>query len=111
MVFFVLFSAYIATKIRNSRCIVIITLLAIGIIGTVMIKELPKSQKWSRLAGLWLFGAYSAMFPIMLSIIASNVAGYTKKATVNAIFFIAYCAGNIGGPLMFYTKEAPAYQV
>jgi hypothetical protein len=58
---------------------------------------------------MWFFGAYSAGIPITLSIIASNVAGYTKKTTVSAIMFIGYCTGNIIGPFLFFSDEAPVY--
>lgn len=37
------------------------------------------------------------MFVALLSLIATNVAGYTKKTTVAAIYLISYCAGNIIG--------------
>jgi hypothetical protein len=35
----------------------------------------------------------------------------TKKATVSAMLFVAYCTGNIIGPQLFLTKEAPKYEV
>jgi hypothetical protein len=88
-----------------------VVFLVISIVGTLMIKEIPMSQKWARLGGLWMFGGFSVTFPLMLSITASNVAGYTKKTTVNAVFFLGYCVGNIAGPLTFFAQEAPAYQV
>ncbi|KAG5742947.1 hypothetical protein H9Q70_014337 [Fusarium xylarioides] len=49
------------------------------------------------------------VFPMMLSLISSNVAGFTKKSTVNAVFFLGYCAGNIAGPQFFIPTEAPKY--
>ncbi|QEL59910.1 hypothetical protein CJJ09_001997 [Candidozyma auris] len=44
-----------------------------------------------------------------LSSCASNVAGHTKKVTVNAIFLIGYCVGNLIGPQTFMDKQAPEY--
>jgi hypothetical protein len=46
-----------------------------------------------------------------MSIIASNVAGYTKRTTVNAVMFMGNCAGNITGPFLFFPGEAPGYEV
>ncbi|EHK97935.1 putative Uncharacterized transporter [Glarea lozoyensis 74030] len=40
---------------------------------------------------------------------ASNVAGYTKKTTVGALYLIAYCVGNIIGPQTFRPKDKPRY--
>jgi hypothetical protein len=44
-----------------------------------------------------------------MSLIAANTAGSTKRTTVNAIFFISYCVGNIIGPFAFKSSEAPRY--
>lgn len=49
--------------------------------------------------------------PIAMTIISSNIGGFTKKATVSAVFFILYCVGNIVGPQLFFEDEAPKYQV
>lgn len=65
----------------------------------------------SRYAGLLLMGIYSAAMPISMAMISSNVGGFTKKATVSAIYFIMYCTGNIIGPQLFFSREAPKYQV
>lgn len=40
-------------------------------------------------------------FVALLSLIATNVAGYTKKTTFAALFLIGYCVGNIIGPQTF----------
>ena len=44
-----------------------------------------------------------------MSLITANVAGSTKRTTVNALFFISYCVGNIIGPFAFKSSEAPRY--
>lgn len=46
---------------------------------------------------------------VVESLIASNVAGHTKKIVTNAIFLIGYCTGNIIGPQTFKSNEAPNY--
>jgi MFS transporter, ACS family, allantoate permease len=55
------------------------------------------SHKEGRLAGYYLTQASPAPFVALLSLISSNVAGYTKKTTVAAMYLIGYCAGNIIG--------------
>lgn len=76
-----------------------------------MVSQIDPSKKLARLAGMWLFPAYSAGIPIILSIIASNVGGYTKRTTVSAFMFIGNCAGNITGPFLFFSDEMPNYDV
>lgn len=46
---------------------------------------------------------------VIESLIASNVAGHTKKVVTNAIFLIGYCAGNLIGPQTFLDDQAPQY--
>jgi ABC-type transport system involved in Fe-S cluster assembly fused permease/ATPase subunit len=41
---------------------------------------------------------------ILLSLFASNVKGNTKRAIVNTMFFIGYCAGCIGSPQLWTHK-------
>ena len=45
-----------------------------------------------------------------MSLITANTGGSTKLTTVNALFFISYCVGNIIGPFAFKSSEAPVYQ-
>jgi len=109
-VIMVLTSAYLASKLRKSRCIIISCLLCIAMLGWALVGYLPPDQTRGKLAGVFIFGAYAAAFPLSLSMIASDVAGYTKKTVVSAILFLAYCAGNIGGPQLFLAREAPFYR-
>lgn len=83
----------------------------ISIAGALVVSQVDPEKKLSRLGGMFLFPAFSASLPISMSLIASNVAGYTKKATTSSIMFIGYCTGNIIGPFLFFSKEAPAYEV
>jgi ACS family allantoate permease-like MFS transporter len=39
----------------------------------------------------------------------ANTSGHSKKLTMNAVFFISYCCGNIIGPQLFQAKDAPNY--
>ena len=106
----VILASLAAHKLIKSRCLIIACLQLISLTGAVMVYAIPNTNKWARLAGLWLFPAFAAGLPLTLSLIASNVAGYTKKTTVSAVLFIAYCTGNIIGPQLFFEDEAPRYQ-
>lgn len=39
----------------------------------------------------------------------ANTSGHSKKLTMNALFFLAYCVGNIIGPQTFRSSDAPSY--
>ncbi|CAG8901916.1 unnamed protein product [Penicillium nalgiovense] len=45
-----------------------------------------------------------------LTIVSSNIAGYTKKQVTAALLFTGYCVGNIIGPQTFKSSEAPGYK-
>ncbi|KAJ5767003.1 uncharacterized protein N7511_004619 [Penicillium nucicola] len=105
---FVLSSGIISSKIAKSRCLVMAACNVISIVGSALVYA--TKPVGSRYAGLILMGIYSAAMPISMAMISSNVAGFTKKATVSAIYFILYCTGNIVGPQLFFAREAPKYQ-
>jgi MFS family permease len=71
--------------------------MVIAIIGIIMIIAVPAHHPTARLVGYYLTQASATPFVALLSLISTNVAGYTKKTTVAAMYLIAYCAGNIIG--------------
>ncbi|TAQ86098.1 hypothetical protein B7494_g5574 [Chlorociboria aeruginascens] len=83
--------------------------LLIAILGMLLIVCLPLSNDSGRLAGYYLSQASATPFVALLSLLSSNVAGYTKKTTVAAIYLVSYCVGNIIGPQTFRPKDAPRY--
>ncbi len=83
--------------------------MLIAVLGMLLIVCLPLSNSSGRLAGYYLTQASPTGFVALLSLISSNVAGYTKKTTVGALYLIAYCVGNIIGPQTFRPKDKPRY--
>ena len=88
-----------------------ITAVTLSLIGMIVVYTVSNEHKYTRLAGIWLSAIFAADIPLALSLITSNVGGFTKRATVSAMLFVAYCAGNIIGPQFFYTREKPRYPV
>ncbi|CAI7631087.1 unnamed protein product [Penicillium pancosmium] len=110
LLLFVIFTVAVSMIFKNARCVSIALLNIISLVGALMIKLLPESQKLGRLGGLWLISAYASAFPTILSLVSSNITGHTKKSTVNAMVFVGFCVGYIIGPLTFLSQEAPTYQ-
>jgi len=100
---------YLGDRFKN-RILISTSGLLISIMGMLLIVCLPLSNNSGRLAGYYLTQASPTPFVALLSLISSNVAGYTKKTTVAALYLIAYCAGNIIGPQTFRPKDAPNYR-
>ncbi|CDK27554.1 unnamed protein product [Kuraishia capsulata CBS 1993] len=68
-----------------------------------------KDNKQARLTGYFLLTLQPVGFFCILSSFAANTAGHTKKVTVNAIYLIGYCVGNLIGPQTFIASQAPSY--
>lgn len=127
---FVIVGTVGSTYLKNARTYFMAFNLAISLTGSIMVRELDAANIWPRFVGYCFCIAYSANFPLVLSIASSNVGGFTKKNTANAMVspnagsaninstsvaneiqqvLIAYCLGNIIGPQLFFEHEAPSY--
>ncbi|RPB05393.1 MFS general substrate transporter [Choiromyces venosus 120613-1] len=99
---------WLADKYQN-RMVFATVAMAISLLGFALAVALPRSNLNGNLAAYYLISASPASFILLVSCISSNVAGYTKKTTVSAIVFIAYCVGNLIGPHTINLKDGPMY--
>ncbi|KAJ5234623.1 transporter [Penicillium citrinum] len=95
--------------ITNQRVLCSLGGLVAAFVGMVLIVALPVENNTGRLIGYYMTQAIPTAFVALLSMISSNVAGYTKKTTVAALYLIGYCVGNIIGPQTFRPEDAPRY--
>ncbi|KAL4809557.1 major facilitator superfamily domain-containing protein [Aspergillus unguis] len=86
------------------RTIVVVLITIPPIIGTVLMLVLPLSNGWGIIGSAWLASCISASMSVLLSLIASNTKGNTKRSVTNAMFFIGYCAGCIASPQLWTHK-------
>ncbi|KAI9052756.1 hypothetical protein LZ554_003029 [Drepanopeziza brunnea f. sp. 'monogermtubi'] len=107
-VVFLIACGYLGDKLGR-RVLVGMSGMVVSVVGMLLIVCLPLSQSGGRLAGYYLTQSSATGFVALLSLISSNVAGYTKKTTVGALYLIAYCVGNIIGPQTFRPGDAPRY--
>ncbi|KAF1822971.1 allantoate permease [Dissoconium aciculare CBS 342.82] len=96
---------FICSRFPNARCITMITANCICIVGSSLLVGLPSSNKWGRLVAIWLCYFQGIGFSMSLTMVSSNIAGYTKKQLTGAILFTGYCVGNIVG---FAPLRSPA---
>lgn len=101
---------FVCTRWPNSRCITMTVANMICIIGAALLVALPASNKWGRLVALWMCYFQGLGFSMSLTIVSSNIAGYTKKQLTGAVLFTGYCVGNIIGPQTFKDSEKPGYR-
>lgn len=86
---------FICSKWPNSRCPTMMVANLICIAGAAMLVGLPDSSTWGRLVALWLCYFQGLGFSMSLTMISSNISGFTKKQLTAAIMFTGYCVGNM----------------
>ncbi|CAH0054052.1 unnamed protein product [Clonostachys solani] len=91
----------------KNRVLVVWILNITPLVGCVLLLKLPSDSRWGVIVAAWLASCASAVMSVLLSLSASNIKGNTKRATVNTMFFIGYCAGCIGSPQLW--TESPRY--
>ncbi|KAI3324719.1 MFS general substrate transporter [Xylariaceae sp. AK1471] len=104
-------SAALATKFRR-KGLVITCVSVLPIIGTILMLTVPRNGKTK---GVLLFGYYlvsclGAITPMIFTWQGQNTGGDTKKKTTTAVVIVGMCTGNIIGPQIFNTKDAPLYR-
>jgi ACS family allantoate permease-like MFS transporter len=84
-------------------------IVTLSLIASCMLAFAEQSPH-ARLAGYYIYNLCPVGMICCLSCFTSNVAGHTKKITVNAIYLIGYSVGNLIGPQTFIESQAPAYR-
>ncbi|KAG5814141.1 hypothetical protein H9Q71_003403 [Fusarium xylarioides] len=106
----VVFAGWFCTRFKNTRCYVMIATNIIVLIGAVLVDNLPQSNHQGRLASFYIIYVNTVPFGLGMSMLSSNIAGFTKKSTASVMMFLGYCLGQFTGPQFFITHEAPQYQ-
>jgi hypothetical protein len=104
-------TGWIAGRYRQLNCILVICVVTPAIVGSSLIYVRPRTSSGVQLFGYFLLSTGPGTIPLLLSLVGSNYKGVTKKMTMTALLFIAYCAGNIAGPQFFRTADAPHYNM
>lgn len=108
---FLLLAVAVSTYIPHTRILMMMVNCAASMVGMILIWKLPDSNLAGRMVGISIGAVFGANIPLSLSLVSSNVAGFTKRSVVSALLFVAYCVGNIVGPQFFLASEDPAYPV
>ncbi|RMJ26606.1 Allantoate [Aspergillus sp. HF37] len=112
LVFTVLFASHVRSRrifAGSSRIFMMIFSTIASLLGVLLIWKLDPSNKAGRLMGIYISVGYAVNIPLCMSLVSSNVAGFSKRSTVSAMVFVAYCLGNIAGPQFYNASEAPSY--
>ncbi|KAG1457016.1 hypothetical protein G6F56_006705 [Rhizopus delemar] len=104
---FSLLGVYVARRTKQLYAAVLVC-TTICLIGVILLAVLP--LKGIKLLGFFLSWAQNGTAVILLTIISSNVTGYTKKIFYNGMNMVFFTLGNFAGPLLMLEREAPGYK-
>jgi len=104
----VVISSY-AVRRSSQRWIWVVILSIPGIIGGGLTSFLPKSNVAGLLVGIYFINCIVGATNIFYIWSTANVAGYTKRVTMNITLLIGFALGNIISPLIFRAQDAPRY--
>ncbi|SCV05792.1 LANO_0H15280g1_1 [Lachancea nothofagi CBS 11611] len=79
----------------KERSVICACLVTVPLTGTIMVLALKKSSGWWVIVGSWLGSVITCLVTIMISLIASNVRGNTKKSLCSNAFYVGYCLAAI----------------
>ncbi|GAA5897753.1 hypothetical protein JCM5296_000872 [Sporobolomyces johnsonii] len=120
---------FIAVKTKRRHATSMAACL-VPLIGTVILHVVPRSNQSGSLAGLYIlycyWGPYTTARPWLhcacwtcgmtllfrkqvAGIMYANTGGFSKKMATFGIGYIGYCVGNLLGPQIFRSSEAPKY--
>jgi nitrate/nitrite transporter NarK len=102
-------AGWIASRYKNMRCIVYVVFSLIPLGGLLGIRLTSLDHQWSLMGSTWLLYIFAVQSSMSYSLLASNVAGHTKRATANGLWFVIWSAGSVGGVNSFNADEAPRY--
>ncbi|KAM0755202.1 MFS general substrate transporter [Meredithblackwellia eburnea MCA 4105] len=106
----ILSASYFAYKRKHKSPILALYMVPV-VIGCALLYTLPHTKKneGPLLLGYYLLSFLFAANPLIISWIVSNTGGQTKKAALISIYNAASSAGNIIGPQLFKSTDAPTY--
>jgi hypothetical protein len=91
------------------RAPVIAVVCLFPVAGAAGLVKVPRTQPGALLACYYVAYFFQALFPLIISWANLNAAGSTKRVITTATMFTFQCAGNIIGPQVYLTREAPFY--
>ncbi|KAG2187424.1 hypothetical protein INT44_005112 [Umbelopsis vinacea] len=103
-VILILIAGWIHSR-TGDRLFTCVGLMVIAEVGLILLVAVPSVG--GKLCGLYLTYGYAAAYVLVISSVAANTNGYTKKLVTNAMMIIGYTVGNIIGPVIMI--DGPKY--
>ena len=104
-------TGWLAGRYRTLNCLLIVAAVMPCVAGAAVMycRDSDGVPHAAQLVAYFLLASGPAAMPLNMALVQSNYRGVTKKMTMTAMLFMAYCAGNIAGPHFFRADEDPRY--
>lgn len=99
------------TRCRNLKQPLVASASIIALIGAVLLYVTPAEPEFQnrRLASIIIISFSGANYTVVMAIIGTNMAGFTRKQLSTSTAFFLYCVINIITPQTFLGSESPRY--
>lgn len=102
----ILLTGYLGSRFPNIRLLMLVVCCLPVMAGCAIIWR----SQWTYQAplpviGYTITGTFGGVVSLIITVGMSNVAGHTKKSFMAATIFMAYCVGNIVGPLLVRSQS------
>jgi hypothetical protein len=104
----ILLASFAAQKAKLKSAVLVVLVIPV-IAGLAILYALPRSDIAACLVGYYLLAFLFGSNPLIVSWIVGNTAGTTKKSIIMSLYNAGSSAGNIIGPLLFNSADAPNY--
>ncbi|TXT08534.1 uncharacterized protein COLE_05458 [Cutaneotrichosporon oleaginosum] len=102
-------SIYITNRIKMRwPVLAVVTLFPIA--GAIALTQVERSKPGGLMAAYYVAYVFSVIQPLLVSWCNLNASGTTKRVVTTATMFGALTIGNIVGPQVYLTREAPYYR-
>ncbi|TID18927.1 MFS transporter ACS family allantoate permease [Venturia nashicola] len=106
----IMFGSWATLRFRF-KSLVLASMMVPVTIGIALLYFLPRTgDHASLMASFYLLSFMFAGNPLIVSWIVGNTAGTTKKSVIMSLYNAGSAGGNIIGPLLFKSRDAPSYQ-
>ncbi|WWC87419.1 uncharacterized protein L201_002308 [Kwoniella dendrophila CBS 6074] len=107
-IFSLLVCIWITNKIKM-RWPVLAVVVLFPIAGAISLTQVNHKKTGGLMASYYVAYLFAAIQPLLISWCNLNAAGTTKRVVTTATMFGALTIGNVVGPQVYLTKEAPLY--
>ncbi|KAI3339238.1 major facilitator superfamily domain-containing protein [Ustulina deusta] len=106
----ILLASWIVQRFRIKSAVVVIFALPV-VAGLAVLYTVPRTPDNNAplLVGYYLLAFLFGNIPVVVAWVIANTAGATKRSAIISVYNAAASIGNIIGPIVFNSKDAPDY--